>query len=65
MACTIAALVALRAEGELARWLVAGARLGMSTSALGEVILQAAYYAGFPAAAEGMALLTAVLGPDA
>jgi 4-carboxymuconolactone decarboxylase len=61
VACTIASLVALREQDELARWLVAGLRVGLSAESIGETMLQAAHYAGFAAARQAMAVADRVL----
>jgi 4-carboxymuconolactone decarboxylase len=58
--CMVASLVALRDLAELARWLEAGLRVGLSEEWLGESILHVAYYAGFPAARAAMAVAAPV-----
>ena len=60
VACMVASLVALRDLEELARWLEAGLRVGLSEESLGETILHVAYYAGFPAARAAMAVAAPV-----
>lgn len=52
--CAIAALVALRYEEELEAWLDGGLRAGLSVTEVVEVIMQTAYYAGFPAATRAL-----------
>jgi 4-carboxymuconolactone decarboxylase len=61
VACTIASLVALREREELARWLTAAPRVGLGAPAIGEIILQAAHYAGFAAARHALTLADEVL----
>jgi 4-carboxymuconolactone decarboxylase len=53
--CTVAALTALGASDHLDRWVGAARRLDVDQAAVEEVILQCAYYAGFPAAARALA----------
>ncbi|HEX7473675.1 MAG TPA: 4-carboxymuconolactone decarboxylase [Candidatus Limnocylindrales bacterium] len=49
-AITLAMLTALRAEGEIALHVRAALRNGLTADEIGEVLLQAAVYAGVPAA---------------
>jgi 4-carboxymuconolactone decarboxylase len=49
-AITLAALVALRAEGELAIHVRGALRNGMTADEIGEVLLHTSLYAGLPAA---------------
>jgi 4-carboxymuconolactone decarboxylase len=53
---TLAALVALRAEGEIAMHVRAARRNGLSTDEIKEVILHMAIYAGVPAANAAFAI---------
>jgi 4-carboxymuconolactone decarboxylase len=53
---TLAALVALRAEGEIAMHVSAALRNGLSTDEIKEVILHTAIYAGLPAANAAFAI---------
>ena len=52
--CAIAALVALRFEEELEAWLDGGLQAGLSVTEVVEIVMQTAYYAGFPAATRGL-----------
>jgi 4-carboxymuconolactone decarboxylase len=61
---TIALLVALRAEHELAMHIRAGLRNGLTPAEITEVILHTAAYAGLPAANTAMAVAKEVLGPS-
>jgi 4-carboxymuconolactone decarboxylase len=58
---TVAVLVALRAEAELALHLRAARRNGVTPEELAEVIMHTAVYAGVPAANSAMALAKQVL----
>lgn len=53
---TLAALVAMRAEGEIAMHVRAARRNGLSAEQIGEVILHTAVYAGVPAANAAFAI---------
>ena len=55
--CAISALTALRANSQLTLYAKAYRRAGLSREELIEVMLQAAPYAGFPAALNALALL--------
>jgi 4-carboxymuconolactone decarboxylase len=55
--CAISALIALRANSQLTLYANAYRRAGLSREELIEVMLQAAPYAGFPAALNALALL--------
>jgi 4-carboxymuconolactone decarboxylase len=61
---TIALLVSLRAEHELAMHIRAGLRNGLTPAEITEVILHTAAYAGLPAANTAMAVAKEVLGPS-
>lgn len=52
--CTVAALTALGLVDEVARWAGAARRIGLAQVTVEEVVLQCAYYAGFPAARRAM-----------
>jgi 3-oxoadipate enol-lactonase / 4-carboxymuconolactone decarboxylase len=58
---TLAALVALGAENELAMHVRAARRNGLSDSEIGEVIMHVALYAGLPRANRAMAIAADVL----
>ncbi|HET8673479.1 MAG TPA: 4-carboxymuconolactone decarboxylase [Thermoleophilaceae bacterium] len=58
---TLAALVALRAENELALHVRAALRNGLTPDEIGEVILHTAIYAGLPAANAAFGIAQAVL----
>jgi 4-carboxymuconolactone decarboxylase len=60
-AITIAALVSLRAEGELALHVRAALRNGLTPEEIAEVILHTAVYAGVPAANSAFAVAKQVL----
>jgi 4-carboxymuconolactone decarboxylase len=60
---TIAALVVLRAETELAAHLVRAINNGLSKAELSAAITHLAFYAGFPAAISASAQAAATLGP--
>jgi len=61
--CTVAALTALGLDDEVARWAGAAGRVGLGRPAVEEVVLQCAYYAGFPAAERAMAAVGAAGDP--
>jgi 4-carboxymuconolactone decarboxylase len=58
---TLAALVSLRAENEIAMHVRAALRNGLTPDEIGEVILHTAIYAGVPAANAAFAIAQAVL----
>jgi 4-carboxymuconolactone decarboxylase len=58
---TLAALVALRAENEIAMHVRAALRNGLTPEEIGEVILHTAIYAGLPAANGAFAIAKEVL----
>ena len=58
---TLAALVSLRAENEIAMHVRAALRNGLTPEEIGEVILHTAIYAGLPAANAAFAVAQAVL----
>jgi alkylhydroperoxidase/carboxymuconolactone decarboxylase family protein YurZ len=58
---TIAVLVALRAEEELALHVRAGLRNGLTPAEIAEIILHTSIYAGVPAANSAMAVARRVL----
>jgi 4-carboxymuconolactone decarboxylase len=60
-AITLAALVALRAENEIAMHVRAARRNGMTPEEISEVILHTAIYAGLPAANGAFAIANQVL----
>ncbi len=62
---TIALLVALRADDELALHIRAGLRNGLAPAEIGEVILHASVYVGLPAANAAMAVAKRVLATEA
>jgi 4-carboxymuconolactone decarboxylase len=57
---TLAALTALRAEGEIALHVRAALRNGLSREEIGEVLLHTAVYAGVPAANSAFAIAQSV-----
>ena len=63
-AVTLAMLVALRSEDELAMHVRAALRNGLSAAEIGEVLLHAAVYAGVPAANAAFAVAQRVLGEE-
>jgi 4-carboxymuconolactone decarboxylase len=58
---TLAALVSLRAEGEIGMHVRAALRNGLTPEEIGEVILHTAVYAGVPAANAAFAIANEVL----
>ena len=62
--CTIASLVALRAEAQLRNWLRGGLRAGLTRDQIVEVLMHSAYYAGFPAALSAVAVAADALPHD-
>jgi 4-carboxymuconolactone decarboxylase len=60
-AITLAMLTALRAEGEIAMHVRAAIRNGLTEDEIGEILLQAAVYAGIPAANAAFAIAGRVL----
>jgi 3-oxoadipate enol-lactonase/4-carboxymuconolactone decarboxylase len=63
-AVTLAMLVALRAEDELALHVRAALRNGLQPAEIGEVLLHAAVYAGVPAANAAFAVARRVLDEE-
>jgi 4-carboxymuconolactone decarboxylase len=61
---TLAMLVALRCEEELAMHVRAALRNGLRPAEIGEVLLHAAVYAGVPAANAAFAVAQRVLGEE-
>jgi alkylhydroperoxidase/carboxymuconolactone decarboxylase family protein YurZ len=61
---TLAALVAMRAEGELAMHVRAAVRNGLTADEIGEAILHTALYAGLPAANAAFRIAEQVLVDD-
>jgi 4-carboxymuconolactone decarboxylase len=61
---TLGALVAVRAEGELALHVRAAVRNGLTPDEIGEAILQSALYAGLPAANAAFKIAEGVLVAD-
>lgn len=61
---TLALLVALRAEHELAMHVRAALRNGVTADEIGEVLLHSAVYAGVPAANRAFAIAQEVLRAD-
>jgi len=61
---TLAALVAMRAEGELAMHVRAAVRNGLTPDEIGEAILHTALYAGLPAANAAFRIAEQVLVDD-
>jgi 4-carboxymuconolactone decarboxylase len=61
---TIAMMVALRQEHELALHLRAGLRNGLTPAQIQEILLQAAIYAGVPAANRAFAIAQQVLAEE-
>ncbi len=59
--CGLAAVVALQRPEDQRRWAAACLRVGVEPAAVGEVVLQAAHYAGFPAAREAMKIVQEVV----
>jgi 4-carboxymuconolactone decarboxylase len=60
-AITLAALVSLRAENEIATHVRAGLRNGLTADEIGEILLHTAVYAGAPAANSAFAIAHRVL----
>jgi len=60
---TLAALVALRADNEIAMHVRAALRNGLTPDEIAEVILHAAIYAGVPAANSAFAIANEVIAP--
>jgi 4-carboxymuconolactone decarboxylase len=60
--CALAALVALRLEDELEVWLDGSVQAGLSVAEIIEVIMQVAYYAGFPAATGALVVAARLFG---
>ena len=60
-AITLAALVSLRAENELAMHVCAGLRNGLTADEIAEILLHTAVYAGAPAANSAFAIAHRVL----
>jgi 4-carboxymuconolactone decarboxylase len=63
-AITLAALVALRAENEIAMHVRAARRNGLTPEEISEVILHTAVYAGVPAANSAFAIANEVLAEE-
>lgn len=61
---TLAALVSLRAENEIAMHVRAGLRNGLSPEEIKEVILHTAIYAGLPAANSAFAIAQKVIAEE-
>jgi 4-carboxymuconolactone decarboxylase len=59
--CGLAAVVALQRPEDQRRWAAACLRVGVEPAAVGEVVLQVAHYAGFPAAREAMTIVQEVV----
>ena len=64
-AVTLAALVTLRAEDELALHVRAALRNGLTEDEIGEILLHTAIYAGVPAANRAFALAKTILDDPA
>jgi 4-carboxymuconolactone decarboxylase len=64
-AITLASLVSLRAENELAMHIRAARRNGLTADEIREVLLHTAIYAGVPAANAAFAVAQRVLGEEA
>jgi 4-carboxymuconolactone decarboxylase len=62
---TLAVLVALRAEGEIAMHVLAALGNGLSADEIKEVILHTAVYAGVPAANAAFAIAQGVIAEEA
>jgi 4-carboxymuconolactone decarboxylase len=63
--CGLAAVVALQRPEDQRRWAAACLRVGVEPAAVGEVVLQTAHYAGFPAAREAMQIVREVVSSHA
>jgi 4-carboxymuconolactone decarboxylase len=63
-AITLAALVALRAENEIAMHVRAGRRNGLTPEEISEILLHTAIYAGLPAANGAFAIANEVLAEE-
>jgi 4-carboxymuconolactone decarboxylase len=59
--CGLAAVVALQRPEDQRKWAAACLRVGVEPAAVGEVVLHAAHYAGFPAAREAMQIVQEVV----
>ncbi len=60
--CAIAALTALKADGQLRNLLRAGANVGLTQEEMVEILMQTGGYAGYPAALNGIAIAAEVWG---
>jgi 4-carboxymuconolactone decarboxylase len=60
--CALASVIALQRPDEQRAWAGACGRTGVEPAAIAEVVLQCAYYAGFPAAWSALAVVEEVLG---
>ena len=63
--CSIASLAALGHEPQLAAFVRAASRLGMTHEEIGELLLQIGPYAGMPASADAITVAARELGADA
>jgi len=59
--CALASVVALRLPDQQRAWVGGCLHAGIDPEAIGEVVLQSAYYAGFPAAGAAMRIVHEVL----
>jgi 3-oxoadipate enol-lactonase / 4-carboxymuconolactone decarboxylase len=60
-ACALASTVALRMPEEERAWTGACLRVGMEPATIGGIVVQSAYYVGFPAAREAMRIAYEVM----
>jgi 4-carboxymuconolactone decarboxylase len=60
-ACALASVVALRMPEEQRAWAAGCRRVGVGPAAIGEIVLQSAYYVGFPAARNAMQIVHEVV----
>jgi 4-carboxymuconolactone decarboxylase len=59
--CALASVVALRLPDDQRAWAAGCLHAGVAPEAIGEVVLQTAYYAGFPAATAAMRIVDEVI----
>jgi 4-carboxymuconolactone decarboxylase len=62
--CALASTVALRMPEEERAWIGACLRVGIEPATVGGIVVQSAYYVGFPAAREAMRIANEVLPAD-
>jgi 4-carboxymuconolactone decarboxylase len=60
-ACALASVVALRMPDEQRAWAAGCLRAGVEPTALGEIVVHAAYYVGFPVAKDALRIVNEVI----